>query len=92
MPLYAASGTSANVTVVDGLTFVGAQAADGGYNVFQVNGLTNVGDRHACGATNVVVTTTDQTARQHPCGARFVSVSPFKLGTMPVTVTGGVFV
>lgn len=90
MPVYAADG-STNVTVVDGSAPVGWQAADGSLNVFQVDGSDWVGAYHSSGARNVIVTTSDQEVMAHPSGAVYVSVDPYKLGTMKVTVTGGAF-
>jgi hypothetical protein len=91
MPVYA-TDHSTNVTVVDGTAPVGWQAANGSLNVFQVDGSVWVGAYHASGARNVILTASDQEIMAHPSGAVYVSVSPYKLGTMKVTVTGGAFV
>ena len=86
--LYAADG-SINVTVVDGLSYTGLYAADGSYNVVSVDGSTYTGVMAECGAYNVIPFTSGTPMLFAPCGAFYVTESPYTLGTMRVTVVSG---
>ena len=88
MGLYANDG-SINVTVVDGNSYVGAQAADGSLNVLVVDGSDYTGLLAGCGAVNVIATVADSNSYFHPCGAWYVSESPYDIGAVRVTVITG---
>lgn len=51
MSLYTAGGLI-NTTTVNGLTYTGIQAADGGINIV-IDDATHVGQYHPCGAIRV---------------------------------------
>lgn len=88
MGLYASDG-SINVTVVDGNSYVGAQAADGSLNVLVVDGSDYTGLLAGCGAVNVIAAVADSNSYFHPCGAWYVSESPYSIGAVRVTVVSG---
>lgn len=83
---HAADG-SVRVTVVDGTTYTGLYAADGSINVIPVDGSTFTGMQDGCGAMNVFSASADWTfGIIHACGALVVSESPYKKGTIPITI------
>ena len=88
MGLYANDG-SINVTVVDGNSYVGAQAADGSLNVLVVDGSDYTGLLAGCGAVNVIAAVADSNSYFHPCGAWYISESPYYTGAVKVTVMSG---
>lgn len=89
---HKANDNSTNCKVIPASNvFTGTMANDGGYNVRQVSGAAFTGAYDASGALNVVITTSNQTSAYHPCGARWASVSPYKLGTLQLTPTAGSF-
>jgi len=88
MALYAADG-SLNITVVNGLTYVGRYAPDGSMNVVVTDGSTYTGLHHPSGAMYVVNTNSPIVSIQHPSGAWYVSDSPYQTGSNRVTVISG---
>lgn len=89
--LYANDG-SWNVTVVDGLTLTGVQAADGSINVIASAGSSPVGLYHACGAFNVTLVTNENVARMADDGSLNVVVSPYaSTRAQRITVVSGAF-
>ena len=88
MTLFAADG-SLNVTVVDGNSYTGAQAADGSLNVLVVDGTDYTGLLAGCGAVNVIAAVADSNSYFHPCGAWYISESPYYTGAVKVTVMSG---
>lgn len=88
MALYAADG-SLNVTVVNGLTYVGRYAPDGSVNVVLSDGSTYTGLNHPSGAMYVINTESPIISIQHPSGAWYVSDSPYYTGSNRVTAVSG---
>lgn len=86
--IYSVDG-AINIIIVDGSTFTGVYASDGSRNVYEVDGSSFVGAYANCGALNVVVTTSAVSSIYHPCGALYVSETPFYTGARPVTVVSG---
>lgn len=85
MALYASDGTP-RVTVVNGNTFVGAQAPDGSLNVVIQDGTTFTGRIHKSGALNVVQAFSAVGGPNHSSGAMNVSpVSNYAPGSIKVT-------
>lgn len=92
MGFYAADG-SMNVTVVDGLTYVGLHAADGSINVILAPGGVYVGAYHPCGAwyvTTAPVAPTIPNPIRAPDGSLNYSKTPFTNGGQHVTVVSGI--
>lgn len=88
MGLYAADG-SINVSVVDGLTYVGAYAANGSYNV--IAGPSTSGLYHPSGAHYVATAPINtNVGRSAPDGSWYVAQSPYNpSGAMRITVVAG---
>jgi len=85
-----AADGSWNITIVDGLTYVGKYAADGSFNCFQVTGgslTTPQGWNHPSGAINIVNATAEANpvGIYHACGA--MNVSTNAAPTTPVGAT-----
>jgi len=91
MGYYATDG-SANVSVVDGSSYVGRYASDGSLNVIASPGSSYVGLHHPCGAM-YVTPVTDNTLRPlfAPDGSMYVTNTgmPTKNQGQPVTVVSG---
>lgn len=95
MSFYADDG-SWNISVVDGLTYTGLQAADGSTNVVQADGVAYVGAYHPCGALWVTVYTGTDPVPVRAADGSFVinntTGMPSKNQGQPVTVVSGVLV
>lgn len=87
MALYNSDG-QINLTVVDGNTYTGAQAADGSYYIVLNDGTSYTGARHRCGAMNAVVTTSRASASA-PNGSVYVIIQNDGVGYTFATLLGG---
>lgn len=88
MAVYASDG-SINVTVVDGSTFTGAQAADG--SLYVVERTSEIGAYHPCGALLVTPITSNDPIIYASDGSLKVSESPYYQTSQRVTVVSGSF-
>lgn len=82
MARYNADG-QINLTVVDGLTYVGMHAADGSINIVTNDGSTYTGRNHPCGAYNCVITTSRAQAN-HANGSMYIILQTDGVGHTPV--------
>lgn len=76
-----------NLTVVDGSTYTGAQAADGSWYIVLNDGSTYTGYRHKCGAINAVVNEINNTDRA-PNGSMYVKTNVNGNGYTPSSGAG----
>ena len=82
MARYNADG-QVNLTVVNGLTYVGLNAANGTLNVVTNDGSTYKGRNHPCGAYNAVITTS-RASTSHPNGSMYIILQTDGVGYTPV--------
>lgn len=91
MPLYSADNYI-NVTVVDGLTFVGRYASDGSLNVIPSDGSSFVGIHHPSGAMYVTVNESDTPYSRYAAdGSIYVTETGLNNGALKINVVSGTF-
>lgn len=86
---YVGPDESINVTVVNGLTWVGRAAPDGSLNVIVPPATPWIGQAHPCGAATVTETLADVNTIAAPNGSMYVSETPYFKGSRRVTVVSG---
>lgn len=87
--IYASDG-SMNVTVVDGTTYVGLYASNGG-SVNVIKRTSEIGRQHSSGALLVTPITSNGNGIQTSDGSLNVSESPYYNASQKVTVVSGSF-